>query len=289
MTTDSLQLFLNEIGRSRLLTAREELELARRIERGDLEAKHTMVVSNLRLVVSIAKRYRDQGLPFLDLIQEGTVGLVRATEKFDYRRGFKFSTYAVWWIRQAISRALADQGRTIRIPVQMLERLNKIRLAERRLETELGREPSVVEVAAASALEPEEVEWLRRVAQAPISLERPVGEGEDAAFADLIADEQAECPHERAVMVLGEVALREALGTLPVRQRRVIELRYGLGGERPRTLDEVARVFDVTRERIRQIELQAMRKLQRFADAEMGLGPANGRSAGSAPSAVRSD
>jgi RNA polymerase primary sigma factor len=211
MTTDSLQLFLKDIGKVRLLTAQEEVDLARRIERGDLDAKQKMVESNLRLVVSIAKNYRNQGLPFLDLIQEGTLGLVRAAEKFDYRKGFKFSTYATWWIRQAIARALADKARTIRIPV---------------------------------------------------------GDEEESEFGQFIADERAESPYERAAEILTKEALREALENLSYRERRVLELRYGLGGEHPRTLDEVGRTFNVTRERIRQIENQSLKKLQSLAEAQ---------------------
>ena len=239
MTTDSLQLFLKDIGKVRLLTAQEEVDLARRIERGDLDAKQKMVESNLRLVVSIAKNYRNQGLPFLDLIQEGTLGLVRAAEKFDYRKGFKFSTYATWWIRQAIARALADKARTIRIPVHVVEKLNKIGRAERKLVTELGREPTAEEIAHHTGIEPEEVESIKRSAQAPVSLEKPVGDEEESEFGQFIADERAESPYERAAEILTKEALREALENLSYRERRVLELRYGLGGEHPRTLDEV--------------------------------------------------
>jgi len=192
MTTDSLQLFLKDIGKVRLLTAQEEVDLAKRIERGDLDAKQKMVESNLRLVVSIAKNYRNQGLPFLDLIQEGTLGLVRAAEKFDYRKGFKFSTYATWWIRQAIARALADKARTIRIPVHVVEKLNKIGRAERKLVTELGREPTPEEIAEVTGIEPEEVDSIKRSAQAPVSLEKPVGDEEESEFGQFIADERAE-------------------------------------------------------------------------------------------------
>ena len=198
MTTDSLQLFLKDIGKVRLLTAQEEVDLAKRIERGDLDAKQKMVESNLRLVVSIAKNYRNQGLPFLDLIQEGTLGLVRAAEKFDYRKGFKFSTYATWWIRQAIARALADKARTIRIPVHVVEKLNKIGRAERKLVTELGREPTPEEIADVTGIEPEEVDSIKRSAQAPVSLEKPVGDEEESEFGQFIADERAESPYERA-------------------------------------------------------------------------------------------
>ncbi|HEX2396963.1 MAG TPA: sigma-70 family RNA polymerase sigma factor, partial [Solirubrobacteraceae bacterium] len=208
MTTDSLQLFLKDIGKVRLLTAQEEVDLAKRIERGDLDAKQKMVESNLRLVVSIAKNYRNQGLPFLDLIQEGTLGLVRAAEKFDYRKGFKFSTYATWWIRQAIARALADKARTIRIPVHVVEKLNKIGRAERKLVTELGREPTPEEIAEVTGIEPEEVDSIKRSAQAPVSLEKPVGDEEESEFGQFIADERAESPYERAAEILTKEALR---------------------------------------------------------------------------------
>ena len=268
MTTDSLQLFLKDIGKVRLLTAQEEVDLAKRIERGDLDAKQKMVESNLRLVVSIAKNYRNQGLPFLDLIQEGTLGLVRAAEKFDYRKGFKFSTYATWWIRQAIARALADKARTIRIPVHVVEKLNKIGRAERKLVTELGREPTPEEIAEVTGIEPEEVDSIKRSAQAPVSLEKPVGDEEESEFGQFIADERAESPYERAAEILTKEALREALENLSYRERRVLALRYGLGGEHPRTLVEVGRTFNVTRERIRQIENQSLKKLQSLAEAQ---------------------
>ena len=268
MTTDSLQLLMKDIGKVRLLTAQEEVGLAKRIERGDLDAKEKMVESNLRLVVSIAKNYRNQGLPFLDLIQEGTLGLVRAAEKFDYRRGFKFSTYATWWIRQAIARALADKARAIRIPVHVVEKLNKIGRAERKLLTELGREPAAEEIAEVTGIEPEEVESIKRSAQAPVSLEQPVGDEEESEFGQFIADERAESPYERAAEILTNEALRDALEKLSYRERRVLELRYGLGGEHPRTLDEVGHTFNVTRERIRQIENQSLKKLQSLAEAQ---------------------
>ncbi|MBV8219652.1 MAG: sigma-70 family RNA polymerase sigma factor [Solirubrobacterales bacterium] len=267
-TTDGLQLFLKGIGKVRLLTAQEEVALSKRIERGSFEAKQRMVEANLRLVVSIAKNYRNQGLPFLDLIQEGTLGLVRATEKYDYRRGFKFSTYATWWIRQAIARSLADKARTIRIPVHIVEKLNRIGRAERKLATGLGREPTVEEIADVTGIEPDEVESIRRSAQAPISLEKPVGDEDQTEFGRLIADEQAESPYERAVETLTTQALREALENLSYRERRVIELRYGLGDQHPRTLDEIGRTFNVTRERIRQIEHQSLKKLQTLREAQ---------------------
>jgi RNA polymerase primary sigma factor len=266
-TTDGLQLFLRGIGKVRLLSAQEEVDLAKRIERGSFAAKQKMVESNLRLVVSIAKNYRNQGLPFLDLIQEGTIGLVRATEKFDYRRGFKFSTYATWWIRQAIARALADKARTIRIPVHIVERFNQIGRAERKLATGLGHEPTAEEIAEVTGIEPEDVASIKRFAQAPISLEKPVGDEGQFEFGQLIADEQAESPYERAVQTLTNEALRDALKNLSYRERRVLELRYGLGDDHPRTLDDVGRIFDVTRERIRQVENRALKKLQEIREA----------------------
>jgi RNA polymerase primary sigma factor len=267
-TTDALQLFLRDIGKVRLLTAQEEVDLAKRIWRGDIDAKRTMVESNLRLVVSIAKKYRNQGLPFLDLIQEGTLGLVRAAEKFDYRRGFKFSTYATWWIRQAIARALADKARTIRIPVHIVEKLNHIGRAERKLTTGLGRVPTIEEIAEVTGMEPHQVESIKRSAQVPISLEKPVGDEDQAEFGHLIADEHAESPYDRAVEILTGEAVRDALDALGYRERRVLELRYGLGGAPPRTLDEIGRTFNVTRERIRQIEHQSLKKLHSLAEAQ---------------------
>ncbi|HEY3944958.1 MAG TPA: sigma-70 family RNA polymerase sigma factor [Solirubrobacteraceae bacterium] len=267
-TTDSLALFLKDIGKVRLLSAPEEVDLAKRIERGDMDAKQKMVEANLRLVVSIAKNYRNQGLPFLDLIQEGTIGLVRAAEKFDYRRGFKFSTYATWWVRQAVARALADKARTIRIPVHIVEKLNQIGSAERKLATGLGREPTAEEIADVTGIEPGEVESIKRSAQAPISLEKPVGDEDQSEFGQFIADEQAESPYERAVEILTNQALYDALENLSYRERRVLELRYGLGDQRPRTLDEVGRTFNVTRERIRQIENQSLKKLQSLRVAQ---------------------
>jgi RNA polymerase primary sigma factor len=267
-TTDGLQLFLRDIGKVRLLTAQQEVDLAKRIWRGDVDAKRKLVESNLRLVVSIAKRYRNQGLPFLDLIQEGTLGLVRATEKFDYRRGFKFSTYATWWIRQAIARALADKARTVRIPVHIVEKLNHIGRAERKLTTGLGRVPTADEIAEVTGLKPAEVESIKRAGQAPISLETPVGDDDQLEFGQMIADEQAESPYDRAVEILTGEAVREALEVLSYRERRVLELRYGLGRAHPQTLDEIGRTFNVTRERIRQIERHALKKLQTLREAQ---------------------
>jgi len=268
ITTDSLQLFLKDIGKVSLLTAAQEVELAKRIERGDHAAKQAMVEANLRLVVSIAKRYRNQGLPFLDLIQEGTIGLVRAAEKFDYRKGFKFSTYATWWIRQAVARALADKGRTIRMPVHVVEKLNKILRAERKLRAEWGREPTSAEIAVELELTLEEVEQIRRTSQTPISLEKPVGDDDESEFGHFIEDESEPLPDEMAGLTLRNEALSRVLGMLAERERKVLELRFGLNGEAPRTLDEVGRAFNVTRERIRQIENQSLKKLRSLAEAQ---------------------
>jgi RNA polymerase primary sigma factor len=268
MSTDALQLFLKDIGKVPLLTAAQEVELAKRIERGDHRAKQKMVESNLRLVVSIAKNYRNQGLPFLDLIQEGTIGLVRAAEKFDYRKGFKFSTYATWWIRQAVARALADKARTIRMPVHVVEKLNKIGRTERKLLGELGREPTAEEIGRELEIEVEEVEHIRRSAQAPISLEKPVGDEEESEFGHFLADENVALPDEAAETTLRRETLRHILGSLSLRERRVLELRYGLDGQHPRTLDEVGRTFNVTRERVRQIENQSLKKLQALAESQ---------------------
>jgi RNA polymerase primary sigma factor len=268
VSTDSLQLFLKDIGRVELLTAAQEVELAKRIERGDHGAKQQMVEANLRLVVSIAKKYRNQGLPFLDLIQEGTIGLVRAAEKFDYRKGFKFSTYATWWIRQAVARALADKARTIRMPVHVVEKLNKIVRAERKLRAEFGREPSSREIAKELELGPDEVEHIRRSAQTPVSLEKPVGDEEESEFGHFLTDESEPLPDEAAEVTLRKETLRGILGSLAPRERAVLELRYGLDGQHPRTLDEVGRTFNVTRERIRQIENQSLKKLRALADAQ---------------------
>jgi RNA polymerase primary sigma factor len=268
VSTDSLQLFLKDIGKVDLLTAAQEVELAKRIERGDHGAKQAMVEANLRLVVSIAKKYRNQGLPFLDLIQEGTIGLVRAAEKFDYRKGFKFSTYATWWIRQAVARALADKARTIRMPVHVVEKLNKIVRSERKLRAELGREPVAAEIARDLELGIDEVESIRRTAQTPVSLEKPVGDDEESEFGHFITDESEPLPDEAAEVTLRKETLAKILGTLSHRERRVLELRYGLNGEHPRTLDEVGRAFNVTRERIRQIENQSLKKLRALADSQ---------------------
>jgi RNA polymerase primary sigma factor len=268
ISTDSLQLFLKDVGKVDLLTAAQEVELAKRIERGDHRAKQEMVEANLRLVVSIAKKYRNQGLPFLDLIQEGTIGLVRAAEKFDHRKGFKFSTYATWWIRQAVARALADKARTIRMPVHIVEKLNKIVRTERKLRAELGREPYAWEIGKELELDADEVESIRRSSQPPVSLEKPVGDDEESEFGHFLTDENEALPDEVAEEQLRKAALRRVLSCLSPRERRVLELRYGLDGEHPRTLDEVGRTFNVTRERIRQIENQSLKKLRALAEAQ---------------------
>jgi RNA polymerase primary sigma factor len=260
-----LQLFLKDIGKVDLLTRAQEVELAKRIERGDHGAKQDMVEANLRLVVSIAKRYRNQGLPFLDLIQEGTIGLVRAAEKFDYRKGFKFSTYATWWIRQAVARALADKARTIRMPVHVVEKLNKIVRSERKLRAELCREPLPHEIAADLDLPLEEVEQIMRSAQTPVSLEKPVGDEEESEFGDFLAD-GAPLPEEIADDNFRSRALAQCLASLSIRERRVLELHYGLNGEPPATLDEIGRIFNVTRERIRQIEKRSLQKLRALGE-----------------------
>src|SRR5207245_1910935 len=266
ISTDSLQLFLKDIGKVDLLTAAQEVELAKRIERGDHGAKQEMVEANLRLVVSIAKRYRNQGLPFRDLIQDGTIGLVRAAEKFDHRRGFKFSTYATWWIQQSVSRALADKARTIRIPIHVVEKLNRICAVERRLRTEQRHEPTPKEIARELEMSEREVEQIRRAAETPVSLAKPIGEREDAEFGDILADGNAVSPDEAAGVTMREEALRTIMSTLPKRQRHVLELRYGLGGEEPQTLGQIAEVFGVTRERIRQIEAQGLQRVRAHDD-----------------------
>jgi RNA polymerase primary sigma factor len=267
-STDALQLFLKDIGKIDLLTAAQEVELAKRIERGDHVAKQEMVEANLRLVVSIAKRYRNQGLPFLDLIQEGTIGLVRAAEKFDHRKGFKFSTYATWWIQQAVARALADKARTIRMPVHIVEKLNQIIRTERKLRTELGREPSSAEIGRELDMSTDEVDHIRRSAQTPVSLEKPIGEQDESEFGDLLTDENQELPDEAVHLTLRKEALWKLLAMLSEREQKVLELRYGLDGQHPRTLDEVGRRFNITRERIRQIENRSLKRLQMLAQAE---------------------
>ena len=259
-TTDALQLFLREAGRHRLLTAAQEVELAKRIERGDPEARQRMIQSNLRLVVSIAKNYRNQGLPFLDLIQEGTLGLIRAVEKFDWRRGFKFSTYATWWIRQAVARALADKARTIRMPVHVVERMQKMNRAERTLWTQLGREPTLDEIADEASLTMQQALEVRAAARASASLDAPVGDSEDAVLGDFVAGDEP-LPEEHVELTLRSEALRHALRELPPRERKVLMLRYGLDGLEPKTLEEIGRSLGLTRERVRQIELDSLRHL----------------------------
>ncbi len=265
---DSLRLYLRSIGRVQLLTAEQEVLLARRIERGDMLAKQQMIEANLRLVVSIAKSYLGRGLTFLDLIQEGSMGLIRAVEKFDYRRGYKFSTYATWWIRQAVTRAIADKGRTIRIPVHMVEKLNKVVHVERQLVQQLGREPTPDEIAAELETSVREVRDVLRMAQQPISLEKPIGEEEESELGDFVEDQTAESPFELAAERLRRENLRRALAALPEREREVIEMRFGLTGERPYTLEEVGRAFNVTRERIRQIENHTLKKLEALPEAQ---------------------
>jgi RNA polymerase primary sigma factor len=265
---DSLRLYLRSIGRVSLLTAEQEVILARRIERGDMTAKQQMIEANLRLVVSIAKSYLGRGLTFLDLIQEGSMGLIRAVEKFDYRRGYKFSTYATWWIRQAVTRAIADKGRTIRIPVHMVEKLNKVVHVERQLIQQLGREPTPAEIAAELEVSVREVRDVLRMAQQPVSLEKPIGEEDDSELGDFVEDQTAESPFELAAEHLRRENLRRALAALPEREREVIELRFGLTGERPYTLEEVGRAFNVTRERIRQIENHTLKKLEALPEAQ---------------------
>ena len=265
---DSLRLYLRAIGRVPLLNADEEVSLAKRIERGDIAAKQHMVEANLRLVVSIAKGYVGRGLTLLDLIQEGSLGLIRAVEKFDYRRGYKFSTYATWWIRQAVTRSLADKGRTIRIPVHMVERLNKLIHTERRMIQQLGREPNAEELAVELDCTVREVRDVMRVAQQPISLEKPVGEEDDSALADFVEDVSAESPFEIASEALRRENVMRVLACLPHREREVIEMRYGILGGRPRTLEEVGRAFNITRERVRQIENRTLKKLQTLPEAQ---------------------
>ena len=265
---DSLRLYLRSIGRVDLLTAEQEVILAKRIERGDMDAKQGMIEANLRLVVSIAKNYLGRGLTFLDLIQEGSLGLIRAVEKFDYRRGYKFSTYATWWIRQAVTRAIADKARTIRIPVHMVEKLNKVVHVERQLVQDLGREPSPEEIAKELEWTAREVKDILRMAQLPVSLEKPIGEDEDSSLGDFVEDETAESPFELASENLRRQNVRKALEALPEREREVMEMRFGLNGHQARTLEEVGRAFGVTRERIRQIENNTLKKLESLPEAQ---------------------
>ena len=259
---DPVRMYLNEIGRVPLLKADEEVELARRMQEGDEEAKNQLAEANLRLVVSIAKRYVGRGMLFLDLIQEGNLGLLKAVEKFDYKKGFKFSTYATWWIRQAITRAIADQARTIRIPVHMVETINKLVRVSRQLLQELGTDPTPEQIGAVMDLTPDRVREIQKVAQEPVSLETPIGEEEDSHLGDFIEDEDAPAPDEEASYILLKEQLEEVLETLTPREAKVLRLRFGLDDGRSRTLEEVGQEFGVTRERIRQIEAKALRKLR---------------------------
>jgi RNA polymerase primary sigma factor len=265
---DSLRLYLREIGKVSLLTADQEVSLAKRIERGDMLAKQQMTEANLRRVVSIAKGYLGRGLSFLDLIQEGSLGLIRAVEKFDYRKGYKFSTYATWWIRQAVTRAIADKARTIRIPVHMVEKLNRVVHIERQLVQRLGREPRPDEIAFELGMTADEVREIQRMAQLPVSLEKPIGEEEESELGDFVQDEQAVSPFDSATTTLRREDIDRALDSLPERERKVIELRFGLKGEQPCTLEEVGRAFGVTRERIRQIENNTLKKLEGLPEAQ---------------------
>src|SRR5436189_3026603 len=266
-TTDALQLFLREAGRHALLTAPQEVELAKKIERGDMNAKQHMIQSNLRLVVSIAKNYRNQGLPFLDLIQEGTLGLIRAVEKFDWRRGYKFSTYATWWIRQAVARALADKARTIRMPVHIVERMQKLNRAERTLWTQLGREPTLEEIAEEASLPLHQAKEVRAAARAATSLDQPVGDQDDAVLGDFVAGDGM-LPEEQVELSLRSQALAAALKDLGEREREVLVLRYGLADYEPKTLEEIGRRPGQTRERVRQIEVEALRRLASLREIE---------------------
>ena len=259
---DPVRMYLKEIGKIPLLTPEEEIELAKRMEKGDEEAKRRLTEANLRLVVSIAKRYVGRGMLFLDLIQEGNLGLIKAVEKFDYKKGYKFSTYATWWIRQAITRAIADQARTIRIPVHMVETINKLIRVSRQLVQELGREPTPEEIAKEMGISPEKVREIIKIAQEPVSLETPIGEEEDSHLGDFIEDQDAKAPAEEASHTLLREQLEEVLSTLTDREQKVLRLRFGLDDGRARTLEEVGYAFGVTRERIRQIEAKTLRKLR---------------------------
>ncbi len=265
---DPVRMYLREIGQIPLLTPEEEIELAKLIEKKDVEAKRRLTEANLRLVVSIAKRYMGRGLLFLDLIQEGNLGLIRAVEKFDYRMGFKFSTYATWWIRQAVTRAIADQARTIRVPVHAVETMNKLCKTQREFQQRNGREPTVEELAGLVGLTPTKVEELLKAAQEPVSLETPVGDEEDSELGDFIADLDTDSPLEQVFREIRREELFKVLENLPERDRKVLELRFGLKGERPRTLEEVGERFGVTRERIRQLEAKTLNRLKNFRAAQ---------------------
>jgi len=265
---DAVRLYLRSIGRVPLLTREDEVRLAKRIEQNDMSAKNALIEANLRLVVSIAKRYTGRGLTLLDLIQEGNLGLIRAVEKFDYTRGYKFSTYATWWIRQAITRAIADQARTIRVPVHMVETINKLARVQRQLHQELGREATTDEIAAELGLEPERVAEIQRIAQEPVSLQSPIGE-EESDLGDFIEDADAVVPIEAAAFIMLQDQLERVLRELAEREQRIIQLRFGLTDGHPRTLEEVGREFGVTRERIRQIESKTLAKLRHPSRAQM--------------------
>jgi RNA polymerase primary sigma factor len=267
-TNDPVRMYLKEIGKVPLLTAEEEVSLAKRIERRDMDAKRKLIEANLRLVVSIAKRYVGRGMLFLDLIQEGNLGLIRAVEKFDYRKGYKFSTYATWWIRQAITRAIADQARTIRIPVHMVETINKLIRVQRQLLQDIGREPTPEEIATEMGTTPQKVREILKISQEPVSLETPIGEEEDSQLGDFIEDQEATIPVEAVSEIMQKEELNFVLDTLTHRERKVIELRFGLKGEHPRTLEEVGQTFGVTRERIRQIEAKTLAKLRAYRDSQ---------------------
>ncbi len=265
---DPVRMYLREIGRVPLLTMQQEIDLAKLIEKKDVEAKRKLTEANLRLVVSIAKRYMGRGLLFLDLIQEGNLGLIRAVEKFDYRRGYKFSTYATWWIRQAVTRAIADQARTIRVPVHAVETINKLNRVQRELLQQNGREPTVEQIASLLGLTPFKVIEIQKAAQDPVSLETPVGDEDDSELGDFIEDHDADEPLEEVFKQIRREELFRVLESLPTRERKVLELRFGLKGERPRTLEEVGDRFGVTRERIRQVEAKTLNRLKNYRDAQ---------------------
>ena len=268
LTYDPVRMYLKEIGKVPLLTAVQEVSLAKRIERRDMEAKRKLIEANLRLVVSIAKRYGWANMPFLDLIQEGNLGLIRAVEKFDYRRGYKFSTYATWWIRQAISRGMANQARTIRVPAHMVEQINKLIRVQRKLQSDIGREPTPEEIATEMGTTPTKVREILKISQQPLSLETPIGDEGDSQLGDFIEDEDATTAVDAVSEIMQKEELDQVLSTLTHRERKIIELRFGLKGEQPRTLEEVGQRFGLTRERIRQIEAKTLAKLTSYRDTE---------------------